>query len=861
MSRLILTATRRLASAQREQFEQQQITVGSYVWQTPTILPLSTWLQQVWEDLQHRSLLPAKYLLPPWQEQIIWQDIIRQSNTTQPLLNINYLAELAQQAWQLIKLWRVPIDSKIFHSEQHRCFYRWMLDFQTHCQQQNLQSQAELFPLVLDAIQQQHINLPTEIILLGFDELTPSLEQLQQLVTQQKTKFEWQTPTTQTANRQRVALENQESELLCMARWAKQYVQHNPQHKIACIVPNLTSIRLSIIRTFQQVFADMDAEQVFNISAGSSLASYPVINTALQLLNIEKQIPLETLSNIIRSAFLLGADEEISARAYIDGLLRATGETQTSLGKLLHLLLKLAESETTPYKAPQLTSICSALLNLHPPEQGSASEYSQYFLQRLQVCGWPGERNPNSHEYQAVQRLVNLLKEFAALEHILPQLTFAEAKQYFTALANKTTFQPESTDTPIQILGFLEAAGLNFDAVWVLGLDANTWPSAASANPFIPIQLQREHNLPHSSNQREYHYCKQITARLSTSAQTVIFSHAQQEQDSELKPSPLISHIEPISISELNVSEAPATQLDAATMDLENFIDNTAPPLQKDEKVRGGSSILKQQAACPFRAFAQLRLNAQGFGLQSLGLTAMERGTLVHRILEKLWQKLGDQATLLAYSEQQLEELVTNIVTNVLFGEAQDDESRRSKQLLQLEKTRLVKLTLHWLEQEKQRPAFTVMQEEQRCQYELAGIKFNLQLDRLDKLDNGDYVIIDYKTGKPNISAWFGERPDEPQLPLYAIIDQETQQANAVCFGLVRSDACRFSGVSQHDLQIKGVWQAEKKYKIDWHTIRQQWQTTLTRLAEEFAAGHAEVDPKDNTTCQFCDLQSLCRIA
>jgi hypothetical protein len=42
---------------------------------------------------------------------------------------------------------------------------------------------------------------------------------------------------------------------------------------------------------------------------------------------------------------------------------------------------------------------------------------------------------------------------------------------------------------------------------------------------------------------------------------------------------------------------------------------------------------------------------------------------------------------------------------------------------------------------------------------------------------------------------------------------------------------------------------------------QEDWKTTLTRLAEDFVAGVAVVDPKKrNETCRYCAQTSLCRI-
>jgi hypothetical protein len=42
---------------------------------------------------------------------------------------------------------------------------------------------------------------------------------------------------------------------------------------------------------------------------------------------------------------------------------------------------------------------------------------------------------------------------------------------------------------------------------------------------------------------------------------------------------------------------------------------------------------------------------------------------------------------------------------------------------------------------------------------------------------------------------------------------------------------------------------------------QEEWRTTLTRLAEDFVAGVAIVDPKNGReTCRYCAQNLLCRI-
>jgi hypothetical protein len=54
----------------------------------------------------------------------------------------------------------------------------------------------------------------------------------------------------------------------------------------------------------------------------------------------------------------------------------------------------------------------------------------------------------------------------------------------------------------------------------------------------------------------------------------------------------------------------------------------------------------------------------------------------------------------------------------------------------------------------------------------------------------------------------------------------------------------------------------KKSGYVSWDVLVQEWETSLDGLAMGFAAGAAQVDPKNGSlTCVQCDLQSVCRIA
>ena len=148
---------------------------------------------------------------------------------------------------------------------------------------------------------------------------------------------------------------------------------------------------------------------------------------------------------------------------------------------------------------------------------------------------------------------------------------------------------------------------------------------------------------------------------------------------------------------------------------------------------------------------------------------------------------------------------------------------------------------------------------------DLAGLKIRMRVDRIDETSDGARIMLDYKTGEPSTSGWFGDRPDEPQLPLYALTEIDAgHKVAAVSFAQVRPGDVAFKGISKAADQLPGVAAVEKhrqgKQYATWAALVDDWRRVLQKLAAEFISGEARVDPKNSSSCQFCELEAVCRI-
>ena len=76
------------------------------------------------------------------------------------------------------------------------------------------------------------------------------------------------------------------------------------------------------------------------------------------------------------------------------------------------------------------------------------------------------------------------------------------------------------------------------------------------------------------------------------------------------------------------------------------------------------------------------------------------------------------------------------------------------RRYLELEEERLVHVITEWLAFEAERIPFSVAETEAKHPVSLAGITFNLRIDRVDRLNDGSLLVIDYKTGNVSPKTW-----------------------------------------------------------------------------------------------------------
>lgn len=873
----VVTVNKRLARALLREHAARERAAGRTVWETPDVLPWRAWLQRAWDALLHGSALGLSgqdvdlpgVLLDPLQERVLWSEIVRASASGEGLLRPEAAARLAIEAHTLRAAW-VPPGARIDASSHDvRTFLDWSRAFEQRCRDEGWIDFARLPELLADAWRRGALPLPQVLYLAGFDELTPQQQRLLDALASAGSRIVVESaPAPATAGTLEV-FSDMEAESFAAACWARRCLERDGADggRIAIVMPDLGSQRAVLLRMLDEV---LDPESIlpgrapghplYDVSLGEPLADWPVVRAALTALELtEGSIPLAKAGALLRSPFLAGADTEMTARGLLDARLRRQGMARVTVDDLIDAASKDGPERCEIF-ALRLRHWRRELRDL--PARMAPSAWAERMLHLLHVLGWPGERPLDSNEYQTVEAWRELVSRLSSLDRIRPTLSLSEVRALLAGMAAERIFQPEgSEDAPIQVLGMLEAAVMGFDHLRVLGMHDGVWPPAPDPNPFLPLALQRQCGIPGATPEGELTRARRLLDRLCAAAPEPRFSYAAHEGDRELRVSPLVSGLPAMRADSPEMPPRFRNIIHGAAR-LERIVDGEGAPFAGVD-APGGTKLFQYQAQCPFRAFAELRLEARPLDDPEPGPDARLRGTIMHRALDLLWRELGGSARLHALGESELESLLLQAVDGALAGFTR----HYTEKLLEVERERLRRRLREWLEIERAREPFEVEQLEEERQLTVGGLRIAMRIDRVDRLlQGGRPVLIDYKTGQTDVKSWFGERPAEPQLPLYSLALGDEDLA-ALLYGSLKPGNIGYAGITDQDgivAEARGVRSHEQiafRDAEDWEGQRMFWKDALERLARDFRAGHAAVDPLDPpASCRYCGLEALCRI-
>jgi ATP-dependent helicase/nuclease subunit B len=870
---IVLTANQRAARTLHHAFDLHQRAAGRSYWEPPTILSWDAWLASLWYQLLLDGYA-TDLLLNSTQERTLWRAIIAADAATASLRPVDALAQTAADAWRLLHDYRVRNRlPNVPGNSDTRAFTRWADQFDDLCARSHYLTEAALAETLRAAIIAGHLAIANNLLLVGFDSETPAQTELLEAIRAAGRSVDSLAQTAPASSLTRADAPDEHAEFTTCARWLRARLTEQPSSSIAVIVPQIEPIRAEIDRVFRNILAP-ELEDVasptatgpYEFSLGVPLAHTPLVATAFDLLDwAANPLPLDRVGALLLSPHFAASDSELLTRAEFDAsVLRRQHLLRPAIS--LEDLYSLVSQSPVASSLTVLRNHLRALRPLFKKDLAKAkrahADWAAFIHELLDAAGWAVPNLLDSIEFQTRRKWESALDELASLDFDGARVLFADALAALECIATDTLFAPESSHAPIQIMGPLESAGSSFDAVWFLRANDAEWPSTPSPNPLLPFLLQRELTMPGADPAHDSARALRITERIAASAPTVIFSCAQQSAEGHQRPSPILATLR---LQHLNASDIAPTGPVRAPIALDDFTDAAPIPHPPNSVLQGGASILQSQAACGFRAFAEHRLFSSALEETSLGLDPSERGSLVHAVLENFWEAVQTQAMLKTMPREHRETQLNRSIDSAFARYYSHPAPGWASAYIDAERQRLIRLLLPWLAFEAdQREPFTVKSREETLKdVEIGYLHLNVRVDRVDLAEDKDgepagEIILDYKTGSASPKDWLGDRPDAPQLPLYAVVSN-TPQLAALAFANVRPG--NLKDMTGYEAQPGTLPKGAKLNAPSLAAQVDEWREVLTSLANEFHAGNASVSPKHYPqTCEYCDQRLLCRL-
>ena len=867
----VLLPSARAAKAWRERFDAAQCAHGLRAWKLPPVGSWSEWTDSLWSTLTLEGR-DERVLLNRLQEERLWVEVILNSPEGVSLTPsaARELAALARSGLALAAghnaLSRVRVSAD---SPDTKAFANWQALFLQACANGRLLPRALLETALSEHLGARTLTVTGSVHLAGFDRFTPAQELLLDTLRPAGCavlSHALVRPAPSVPLRGTVLTAAPRDDLRWAACWTRERLKQagDASCTVALLLPDPASERTQLDPVLREVLAPeltaIEADlssRPWEFGTGPALASLSLVQHAMLLLNwVQADLPLESVGALLLSPFLAHGDElEARARFEMHALRRAPLlRPELSLGALL----QLAQRPQSRLQLPGLQALrqlAGAPGTLSG--NGSHADWTELIRKLLRSVGWPGPRTLSAAEFRATEAWESVLDLIATLDFTGRRVSFADVIGLLKHELENTPAPEAAAGAPLQILRLAEAEGCLFDSVLLLHATDSNLPLPEQVHPLLAWELQRSLGLPGSDPALTHARSRDTIRGLAGRCGDLLFVSAITDENGPLRASPLAAalRLEPLDPDLLVPWIAPQTPLEP------DLVPDASPlPPLPAVQVSGGARILELQAACGFRAFAELRLGAGKPEAGTLGLDPRESGNVLHTALEFFWTETQTQKALRAFSTEQRNEQIRRSVHHG-FGRLREGISpgdRWANAYLDILQRRLRLLLDRWLDLELQRGNFTVLPPEQKQTVHVGPLELSVRPDRIDSVDGG-FVLVDYKTSSAlSTGDWLGDRPEAPQLPLYALLG-ETPEFRGLAFARLRPGKA-MAWLSLEDRP--GLFQPKRGGAL--HDIAGQielWRTELDRLASDFAAGRTEVHPKTYpSTCQYCQQRLLCRL-
>lgn len=413
--------------------------------------------------------------------------------------------------------------------------------------------------------------------------------------------------------------------------------------------------------------------------------------------------------------------------------------------------------------------------------------------------------------------------------------SFSEWRALLNLQLDAVTFMPPITDRRIVMLPLNGARLRNFDAVLVIGADAEHLPSQPQETLFFSNAVRHELGLP-TRLSRQHQQLRDLTELLCANREVVL--SWQTHKDGEPNPkSPWLERLE-LCLAKAGMEPLRELRHDLPLHELAATPSAMpAPSAAELTPARLSASAYNRLVACPYQFFAQHMLRVNVMDELSDMPEKRDYGGWLHEILMKYHEALRDAKTPV---EQRAALLAT--ISDEVFGKA----IREHPAALGYEARwrKVMPAYLVWAN-EREALGWHFVLGELPLQHALAwpdgGIELYGRLDRVDENAEGERAVLDYKTSSlPSLVAKLKNAEDH-QLPFYGLLSGQTMAAAHY--------------VALEPSRDKTGDVAAPDFEAQQQALQQQIITVVQAIGNDAPLPANGIE----SVCQYCDVRGLCR--
>lgn len=436
----------------------------------------------------------------------------------------------------------------------------------------------------------------------------------------------------------------------------------------------------------------------------------------------------------------------------------------------------------------------------------------------------------------AGMQVMKLLQEIAHdCDDVDHAFSFAEWRAFLNLQLEATAFVQPNRDRRVVMLPLNGARLRSFDAVLMVGADAEHLPSRPAETLFFANVVRRELGLA-TRESRQRQQLRDVVELLSCNARVVM--SWQMHKNGE--PNPVSPWIERLQLTLAQAGAAPLPMHDATiaarTMHASpSFMPAPQAPILRPEKL--SASGYNSLVACPYQFFATRMLGLSGLDELSDMPEKRDYGDWLHRILAQFHQTLQQQHVATDARTQLLADISARI-----FAEELDKSAAALGYYARWQKA--MPAYLDWVaarESDGWHFVFGEEKFEKTLRWQDGEIVLHGRIDRVDVNADGERGVLDYKsTNRAALSDKLKQGEDQ-QLPFYGLLSD------------VPLSAAAYVPLEATKDQIREVPAADYE----------RWQQVLTQRIvgnmQAIAQGAALPATGPESVCRYCDVRGLCR--